>query len=107
MNLELNDTERAFRDEVRAFFANQLPASWRARVRTGIRLEPSEYVEYQKSLASRGWGAPTWPLEFGGTGWTPTQLYIFESEAALADAPTQFHQGLELIGPIIFTYGSA
>ena len=107
MNLDLDDAERAFRDEVRAFFANQLPASWRARVRTGIRLEPSEYVEYQKSLASRGWGAPTWPLEFGGTGWTPTQLYIFESEAALADAPTQFHQGLELIGPIIFTYGSA
>jgi alkylation response protein AidB-like acyl-CoA dehydrogenase len=107
MNLELNDTERAFRDEVRAYFANHLPASWRARVRAGIRLEPAEYIAYQKSLAARGWGAPTWPLEFGGTGWTATQQYIFESEAALADAPAQFHQGLELIGPILFTYGSA
>jgi alkylation response protein AidB-like acyl-CoA dehydrogenase len=107
MNLDPDDTECAFRDEVRSFFANPLPASWRARVRAGIRLEPAEYIAYQKSLAARGWGAPTWPLEFGGTGWTATQLYIFESEASRADAPAQFHQGLELIGPILFTYGSA
>jgi alkylation response protein AidB-like acyl-CoA dehydrogenase len=107
MNLDLDDTERAFRDEVRSFFANCLRAAWRTRVRAGIRLEPTEYIAYQKSLAARGWGAPTWPREFGGTGWTPTQLFIFESEASLADAPAQFHQGLELIGPIIFTYGSA
>jgi hypothetical protein len=107
MNLELDDLERAFRDEVRSFFANRLPAAWRTRVRAGIRLEPTDYIAYQRSLAARGWGAPTWPLEFGGTGWTPTQLFIFESEASRADAPTQFHQGLELIGPILFTYGSA
>src|SRR5712672_1577348 len=107
MNLDPDDTECAFRYEVRSFFANPLPASWRARVRAGIRLEPAEYIAYQKSLAARGWGAPTWPLEFGGTGWTATQLYIFESEASRADAPAQFHQGLELIGPILFTYGSA
>jgi alkylation response protein AidB-like acyl-CoA dehydrogenase len=72
MNLDLSDTERTFRDEVRAFFANHVPVSWRTRVRAGIRLEPNEYIAYQKSLAARGWGAPTWPLEFGGTGWTPT-----------------------------------
>jgi alkylation response protein AidB-like acyl-CoA dehydrogenase len=107
MNFDLDDTELAFRDEVRSFFANRLPAAWRTRVRAGIRLDPTDYIAYQKSLATRGWGAPTWPREFGGTGWTPTQLFIFESEASRADAPTQFHQGLELIGPILFTYGSA
>ena len=107
MNLDLDETERAFRDEVRSFFAIRVPGAWRDRVRAGIRLEPTDYITYQKCLAARGWGAPTWPLEFGGTGWTPTQLFIFESEASLADAPGLFHQGLELIGPIIFTYGSA
>jgi alkylation response protein AidB-like acyl-CoA dehydrogenase len=107
MNLDLDDSELAFRDEVRSFFAGCLPAAWRARVRAGIRLEPAECIAYQKSLAERGWGAPTWPREFGGTGWTPTQQYLFESEASRADAPVQFHQGLELIGPILFTYGSA
>ena len=48
----------------------------------------------------------TWPAAYGGPGWTPTQLYIFQKEAAQADAPPQYQQGLELIGPIIFTYGS-
>jgi alkylation response protein AidB-like acyl-CoA dehydrogenase len=107
MDLELEPADAAFRDEVRAFFAANTPEDFKARVRAGMRLEPPEFVAWQKRLHARGWGAPSWPREFGGTGWTPTQLYIFESEAARADAPVQFHQGLELIGPIIFTYGDA
>jgi len=106
MNLDFTDDELAFRDEVRAFFAEHVPDSWLVRVRAGLRLEPDELIAYQKALAARGWGAPTWPVEYGGTGWSPAQIYIFESESARAGAPIQFHQGLELIGPIIFTYGS-
>ncbi len=106
MNLDFAPDELAFREEVRAFFASVVPAGWRQRVRAGLRLDPGDLIAYQKALAARGWGAPTWPVEYGGTGWTPTQLYIFEMEATRADAPVQFHQGLELIGPIIFTYGS-
>jgi alkylation response protein AidB-like acyl-CoA dehydrogenase len=107
MNLDFDADDTAFREEVRAFFAEDIPESWRTRVRAGLRLDPPELIAYQKKLAARGWGAPTWPVEYGGTGWTPTQQYIFWTEAAQADAPPQFHQGLELIGPIIFTYGSA
>jgi alkylation response protein AidB-like acyl-CoA dehydrogenase len=106
MNLEFDASDRAFRDEVRAFFAEGVPDAWRTRVRAGLRLEPDELIAYQRRLAARGWGAPTWPVEYGGPGWSPTQQYIFWSEAARADAPAQFHQGLELIGPIIFTYGT-
>jgi alkylation response protein AidB-like acyl-CoA dehydrogenase len=106
MNLDFDDGERMFRDEVRAFFAEAVPASYQSRLRAGLRLNPEEIIDWQKRLAARGWGAPTWPVEYGGTGWSPTQLYIFEMEAARADAPIQFHQGLELIGPILFTYGT-
>jgi len=107
MNLDFGAEDRAFRDEVREFFADLVPDKWRTRVRAGLRLDPQDLTDYQKRLHARGWGAPTWPVEHGGTGWTPTQQYIFWSEAARADAPSQFHQGLELIGPIIFTFGSA
>lgn len=107
MNLDFSPLDLAFRDEVRAFFAQTASADWLTRVRAGLRLEPAELIAYQKALAARGWGAPTWPVEYGGTGWTPTQLHIFETEATRAGAPIQFHQGLELIGPIIFTFGSA
>lgn len=106
MELSLDAKDTAFRDEVREFFSTGVPESWRDRVRAGLRLSPDELTGYQQRLAARGWGAPTWPVEYGGTGWTPTQLCVFWSEAARADAPHQFHQGLELIGPIIFSYGS-
>lgn len=106
MDFELTAGDLAFRAEVRDFFATGIPAAWRTRVRAGLRLQPEELIAYQKRLAARGWGAPTWPVEYGGTGWSPIQQYIFWTEAANADAPAQFHQGLELIGPIIFTYGS-
>lgn len=107
MNLDLDPADRAFRDEVRDWFAANTPPAFKPRIRTGMRLEPDEYTAWQKLLHAQGWGAPSWPKEYGGTGWSPTRHYIFESEASRADAPMQFHQGLELIGPIIFTFGSA
>jgi alkylation response protein AidB-like acyl-CoA dehydrogenase len=106
MNIEFTADELAFRDEVRAFMAENVRPDYKLALRAGLRPTPAQMTEWQQLLAARGWGAPTWPVEYGGTGWTPTQLYIFESEAARADAPIQFHQGLELIGPIIFTFGS-
>lgn len=106
MNLDLAPQDQLFQQEVRAFFADNIPDDWKATVRAGLRLPPETLVAYQRRLADRGWGAPTWPKIYGGTGWTPRQLHIFWSEASAADAPAQYHQGLELIGPIIFTYGS-
>lgn len=106
MELDLAPEDREFQQEVRAFFADSIAEDWKATVRAGLRLPPETLVAYQRRLADRGWGAPTWPKEYGGTGWTPRQLHIFWSEASAADAPAQYHQGLELIGPIIFTYGS-
>jgi alkylation response protein AidB-like acyl-CoA dehydrogenase len=106
MNLNFTSEECAFRDEVRDFFAANVRPEHCIPLRAGLRPSPALLTEWQQLLAAHGWGAPTWPREYGGTGWTPTQLFIFESEAARVDAPIQFHQGLELIGPIIFTYGS-
>jgi alkylation response protein AidB-like acyl-CoA dehydrogenase len=106
MNLDFTPEEVAFRAEVREFMASHAKPDYKLALRAGQRPIPDDLTEWQQMLAARGWGAPTWPKEFGGTGWTPTQVYIFESEAARADAPIQFHQGLELIGPIIFTYGT-
>ena len=106
MTLALHPEDLAFRDEVRAFCAAHVPAPLRERVRSGLRPTPAQFRNWQDILYRQGWGAPSWPREFGGTGWSPVQLHIFEQETAAADAPPQFHQGLELIGPILFSYGT-
>ena len=107
MSQSVTDPQSAFRAELRAFFRAEVPAELKARLRSGLRPTPAEWTLWQGVMYRRGWGAPTWPVEYGGTGWTAEQLYVFEEEAAKSDAPVQFHQGLELIGPILFTYGTA
>ena len=107
MDLDFNPQEQAFRDEVRRFLAAELPADIRERMRrddsTQIR---DDIVRWQKILHARGWGAPAWPVEFGGTGWSKSQQYIFENECALADAPAQLAFGIKMVAPVIMRYGS-
>lgn len=96
-----------FRAEVARFFEENVPASFKARTGEGVRLEPEDYRAWQKVLHRRGWGAPLWPVEHGGPGWTAAQIVIFEEEAARAHSPVQYHQGLNLIAPILMAYGGA
>ncbi len=107
MAVSSDPQQDAFRHDVRAFFAANIPDGMRAGARSGRRPSVDEWKALQTILFKRGWGAPSWPREYGGTGWSPAELYIFEQEAAAADVPPPFHQGLENIGPIIFTYGSS
>lgn len=108
MDLDFNLEEQAFRDEVRQFLATGLPADIRDRMRRddASRIR-DDIVRWQKILHARGWGAPAWPVEFGGTGWSKTQQYIFENECALADAPAQLAFGIKMVAPVIMRYGSA
>ena len=55
---------------------------------------------------TNGWGAPTWPVEYGGTGWDARQQILFEEVLAETGCPLQFHHGLRHIGPILIEFGS-
>ena len=39
-----------------------------------------DYLAWHKLLYKKGWVAPLWPKEYGGTGWNVTQRYIFNEE---------------------------
>ena len=82
MTLEHSDEDRAFRQLVRAFCATHVPDALRATVRHGMRPTPEAFRGWQAILHRQGWGAPSWPREFGGTGWSPVQLHVFEQETA-------------------------
>jgi alkylation response protein AidB-like acyl-CoA dehydrogenase len=108
MDLDFNLEEQAFRDEVQQFLATELPADIRDRMsRHDASQIRDDIVRWQKILHAKGWGAPAWPVEFGGTGWSKTQQYIFETECALADAPAQLAFGIKMVAPVIMRYGSA
>jgi len=69
-------------------------------------LERDDMVRWQKVLNDRGWFAVNWPVEYGGTGWTPVQKYLFAIELAEVNAPPVVAFGVKMVGPIIYTYGT-
>src|SRR5690554_2718902 len=80
MDLTWNEQELAFRQEVRDFVEAELPADIREKVLKHQRLADTDFIRWHRILAEKGWGAPSWPVEFGGTGWGPLQRLIFEIE---------------------------
>ena len=73
MDLRLTEDELAFRAEVRAFVRDNLPASIREKTVAGRKVSKDDYVRWTRILAAKGWGAPHWPQEWGGAGWSPVQ----------------------------------
>lgn len=108
MDMEFSPADIAFREEVRDFLAENLPDRLRdgARRTPGVFVEPDIGMEWHRILYEKGWVAPHWPKEDGGTGWTPTQKFIFEKECALAGAPALAILGLRLVGPVICAFGT-
>lgn len=108
MDMDFSPEDIAFREEVRAFLKDNLPERLRdgARRTPGVFVEPDIGMEWHRILYKKGWVAPHWPKEDGGTGWTPTQKFIFEKECALAGAPALAILGLRLVGPVICEFGT-
>ena len=108
MDLAFTQEQQAFRDDVRAFLRDKLPDDVRRRVHLGDGSRIKEDIpRWQKILNERGWGAPAWPAEFGGTGWSKAQQFIFETECAIADAPPQLAFGVKMVAPVLMRFGSA
>jgi alkylation response protein AidB-like acyl-CoA dehydrogenase len=106
MNLNFTPDDLAFRQEVRDFVAHNLPPDIRHKILNGLILDSTDYTRWQKILHAKGWGGASWKKEFGGTGWTPAQQYIFEEECAAAGAPRTIPFGLKMVAPVIMQYGS-
>jgi alkylation response protein AidB-like acyl-CoA dehydrogenase len=105
MNLEFSPEEIAFRDEVRAFIEANYPENLKGK---GLRedLSKEEFLAWHKILGKKGWSAPAWPVEYGGTGWTATQRYIWLEENARAETIPPLPFGVSMVGPVIYTFGT-
>ncbi len=106
MQLEFTPAELAFRDEVRAFIAANYPVEVRARQDQGLAIRKQDYLDWHRIVARQGWSVPAWPVEYGGTGWSPAQRYIWLEELALADTVPIIAFSVGLVGPVIYTFGT-
>lgn len=106
MNVNLSADELAFRDEVRTFLKEKYPDDIRQKRDNGISLARDDTVRWQQILHEQGWAGVNWPVEYGGTGWTAVQKYIFATEIEAVNAPRTIPFGLNMVAPIIYTYGN-
>ena len=82
-----NEDFAGFRAEVRAFLAAELTPDLLAAPRTSQLIDAAPQQAWHRKLAKQGWAVPSWPAQFGGTGWVPRQVEVFRQELDAANAP--------------------
>jgi hypothetical protein len=107
MDLDYSADERAFRDEVRDWLRDHLPGEMRDKVVRYVPLGRDDLLGWHRILAVKGWVAPAWPKEWGGTGWSVVQRHIFEEECGYAGAPPLIAFGLAMCAPVLLRFGTA
>jgi len=108
MNLNFSEAELQFQREVRAFLAQHLPPHIVEATanNSSVFVEKDIALQWQAILVEKGWAVPQWPVEHGGTGWTPAQKYIFSKECYHAGAPMLIPLGLLMLAPVIMAFGT-
>ncbi|GAA4017297.1 acyl-CoA dehydrogenase family protein [Actimicrobium antarcticum] len=106
MDLNYTETDEAFRTMVRGYLEQNLPADLQHKVLNHKRLSKDDLVRWHKIVAQQGWVATGWPVEYGGTGWTPVQRHIWEEECAHAGTPPILPFGVNMVAPVIMAFGN-
>lgn len=109
MDFSFSPAEEEFRQRLRAWLADALPAGWGETV-----FEPEDEEErylfradWDRKLHTGGWTGINWPVEYGGHGATLTERAIFAEEMARARAPESLNIiGQNLAGPTILRHGT-
>ncbi|HMJ11316.1 MAG TPA: acyl-CoA dehydrogenase family protein [Polyangiaceae bacterium] len=103
--MSFSSEENAFREEVRAWIRSAMPPHIRAKAEVDANFEFKETMEWHKILYKKGWVAPNWPKEYGGTGWDIARRFLFTEEVELSGAPQLSPFGMVMVGPLIMQFG--
>ena len=106
----------AFRGAVREWLKVNFPASLEGfdmgpEVDVGLTAEQvSDLDLWRQRLAERGWGAPTWPTQYGGAGISQALARVIDDElmerGAFNHIPSITGMGVTMVGPTILDYGT-
>ena len=107
MEFKFSPEDERFREEVRAFMRANVPPALARRAYIGANPPLREDVQcWQSILHEKGWGAPHWPVEYGGTDWSPIRKHIFMEELYNADGLDAGWMALHMVAPVIIAFGS-
>ena len=106
MEMSFSAADETFRDKVKAFVADNLPAKIKRKVSEGVEFTRSDMRTWMGILAKQGWLATNWDQKDGGPGWSAAQKHIFEEECAAAGAPDIVPFGTRMVGPVLLKFGS-
>ena len=106
MDLNYSQEELSFRDEVRAWLEANLPQDLRDKVAGYQHLSKDDLLRWHRIVAKQGWVAPSWPKEWGGTGWNVVQRYIFEEELGYVGSPPLIPFGLTMCASVLLQFGA-
>jgi acyl-CoA dehydrogenase len=108
LDLLLNPDDIAFRGEVRGFLRSNLPHDTRRAIdlTTGFIVDRDVLRDFHRALDRKGWAVSHWPVEHGGTGWSPVQRYVYDLEFGRAGAMPYNASGSHFVGPVIIHYGT-
>ena len=109
MNPSYSNEAEEYRQKVQAFLAEKLPSTWKGiGSLEGEQLE--EFVtQWRATLASTGYLAPGWPVEYGGGGLSALEQVIVAEEFARAGVPTGGPNdvfGIQMLGNTLLLFGS-
>ncbi|MGY8681559.1 acyl-CoA dehydrogenase family protein [Bradyrhizobium sp. UFLA05-153] len=112
MDFQLTESQREWRDEVRAFLReNVTPELERELYNEGIPHEPGvwrwgpEARKFREKVGQKGWFGLTWPKEYGGLGKGAIEQHILMSEFDYALVPGS-DMTVTTVAPIIMRYGT-
>ena len=108
MDLHFTGADAAFRDEVRAFLDENLTPELKdaGQLTTSVFTDKEWNLKWQKILHKKGWVAPAWPVQYGGTGWNDMQKYIWASECSRYGTLNLSPMGLRMCAPVLMKYGT-
>ena len=111
--MNTQDQAQAFRAEAREWIEANFPKSLTGNNPAVVgRAEElaDDHDLWRQRLADKGWGAPTWPTEYGGAGLSQREEKIINDELTAAGAfnpiPGIALMGVTMVGPTILDYGT-
>jgi len=105
MELDFTPEQRAFRDELRDYFAAMMTDALTSELSPGWEGGGPEFRNAMRQMGKDGLLGLSWPKQYGGQERSPIDQFIFADEVQAVGFPLPFLT-LSAIGPILREYGT-